>query len=366
MELVELAKKLISFPSVTPDEAGCLDYIQNLLADAGFYVERLKFGEVDNLYAKIGEGKNFCFAGHIDVVPPGDEARWTNPPFEPVVKNGVLYGRGASDMKAAIAAMLAAAMEYKDKGCVSFLLTSDEEGPGVDGTKRVLEELAGRGEKIDACIVGEPTNPEKLGQMAKTGRRGSMNCTITVQGKQGHAAYPHNADNPVKKLIDILYKLQNHVLDSGSKAFDPSNLEVVTVDVGNKASNVIPAQARAVLNIRFNDHYKSPQLKSWIEGVIGEDKKVTLEYHVSGESFLTKIGKLSDIVADVVKEVTGIKPEFSTTGGTSDARFIHEYAEVIEFGLINKSAHQVDENCLVDELEKLKVIYLKILQKFFQ
>ncbi len=365
-QLIELAKKLISFPSVTPDEAGCLDFIQALLMDAGFYVERLKFEEVDNLYAKIGEGKNFCFAGHIDVVPPGDEARWASPPFEPVVKDGILYGRGASDMKAAIAAMISAAIEYKGKGCISFLLTSDEEGPGVDGTKKVLETLAARGEKIDACIVGEPTNPEKLGEMAKIGRRGSMNCTIIVHGKQGHAAYPHNADNPVKKLVNILYQLQNHKLDSGSKAFDPSNLEVVTIDVGNRASNVIPAQASAVFNIRFNDNFKSAELQKWIEGVVGKDDKVELKFHVSGESFLTKAENLSKITSEAITEVTGLKPELSTTGGTSDARFIGNYAEVIEFGLINKSAHQVDENCRVDELLMLKDIYSKILGKFFK
>lgn len=365
MNVLDLAKKLISFPSVTPDEAGCLDYIQNLLSDAGFYVERMKFEEVDNLYAKIGEGKNFCFAGHIDVVPPGDESKWTSPPFEPEVRDGILYGRGASDMKAAIAAMISAALEFKGKGCVSFLLTSDEEGPGINGTKRVLEELAKRGEKLDACIVGEPTNPEKLGQMAKTGRRGSVTTKITVQGKQGHVAYPHNADNPVKKLINILHQLQNYVLDSGSPAFDPSNLEVVTFDVGNKADNVIPNEAKATFNIRFNDHHTSQHLKALIEGIVGDDEQVSLNYHVSGESFLTKKGPLSEIVTSAIKEVTGIKPDLSTTGGTSDARFIHKYCPVIEFGLINESAHRIDENCRVDELLKLKEVYSRILQKFF-
>ncbi len=367
-DVVELTKRLISFPSVTPEQAGCLDYIESMLLSAGFKCERMKFGEVDNLYARFGNaGKNFCFAGHIDVVPSGNESSWKTPPFEPSVRDGILYGRGASDMKAAVAAGLIAGIEFtkKEQGSISFLLTADEEGPGVDGTKKVLETLAKRKEKIDACIVGEPTNPEKLGEMAKIGRRGSMNCTIKVRGAQGHAAYPHNADNPVKKLVNILHKLQNYVLDPGNSHFAPSNLEVVTFDVGNPATNVIPAEARAIFNIRFNDYYTSEKLKSWIEGVVGDDDKVELKYHVSGESFLTKPGFLSEITVAAVKEVTGLTPELSTTGGTSDARFIHNYAEVIEFGLVNKSAHQVDENASVEEIRQLHQVYSKILEKYF-
>lgn len=368
MDVLELTKKLISFPSVTPEQAGCLDFIESMLLVSGFKCERMKFNEVDNLYARFGtEGKNFCFAGHIDVVPPGDKTRWSNPPFEAVEKNGILYGRGASDMKAAVAAGLVAGIKFakSSKGSISFLITADEEGPGVNGTKRVLEELYKRREKIDACIVGEPTNPEKLGEMAKIGRRGSMNTTITVRGKQGHAAYPHNADNPVKKLINILYKLQNHKLDAGNQHFSPSNLEVVTFDVGNPASNVIPAEARAVFNIRFNDIHTSGQLQKWIHDSIGDDKNIDLKFHVSGESFLNEPGLLSNITIDAVKSVTGITPELSTTGGTSDARFISDYAEVIEFGLINKSAHQIDENCNIQELFQLEQIYTQILQKYF-
>jgi succinyl-diaminopimelate desuccinylase len=363
MNVIELSKKLISFPSVTPDEAGCLGYIEQLLKDNGFACERHKFAEVDNLYARRGTGKNFCFAGHIDVVPPGDVKNWKSDPYKPEIRDGVLYGRGASDMKAAIAASLLAGINYKGQGAISFLITADEEGPGINGTKKVLEILDARGEKIDACVVGEPTNPEKLGEMIKIGRRGSMNCTITVHGKQGHAAYPHNADNPVKKLIKILPALQNHKLDAGTEHFSPSNLEVVTFDVGNPASNVIPAKASAVFNIRFNNLHSSEALKKWIESVaVGAE----LKFHVSGESFLTKPARLSEVAIAAVKEVTGMTPELSTTGGTSDARFIANYAEVVEFGLINKSAHQVDENARVDEIEALEKVYSLMLDKFFK
>ena len=363
IDVIELTKKLIEFPSVTPDEAGCLDYIEKLLSDNGFKCERMKFAEVDNLYARKGDGFNTCFAGHIDVVPTGDVTKWTSNPFKPEIRDGVLYGRGASDMKAAVAASLAAGIKYNGKGSVSFLLTADEEGPGVNGTKKVLEVLAARGEKITACIVGEPTNPEKLGEMIKIGRRGSMNTWITVKGIQGHAAYPHNADNPVKKLINILHRLQNHKLDSGNEHFSPSNLEVVTFDVANPATNVIPAEAKAVFNIRFNDIHSSDSLKKWIESEVAGNKNIELKFHVSGESFITKPAKLSQVAIEAVKEITGLTPELSTTGGTSDARFIANYAEVIEFGLINKSAHQIDENAKVDEIVNLEKVYAKILEK---
>lgn len=362
MDSIELTKRLIEFPSVTPDEAGCLDYIEKLLKAEGFTVERMKFAEVDNLYAKRGTGKNFCFAGHIDVVPPGDVAKWKSDPFKPEVRNGMLYGRGASDMKAAIACMIVAAIDYKGQGAVSLLFTADEEGPGINGTLKVMEVLDKRGEKIDACIVGEPTSVNKTGDMAKIGRRGSMNCKITVNGKQGHAAYPHLADNPVKKLINILHKLQNHKLDDGNKYFQPSNLEVVTFDVGNPAANVIPAKATATFNIRFNDEHNSADLKKWIESLAGDAELI---FHVSGESFITKPGKLSDIVKVSVKEVTGLEPELSTTGGTSDARFISRWAEVVEFGLRNATAHQVDEHVEADDIPKLAQVYSTMLKKFF-
>ena len=361
-DALALTKKLIEFPSVTPDEAGCLGYIEQLLKAEGFITERMKFAEVDNLYAIRGKGKNICFAGHIDVVPPGDLVKWTSNPFKPEIREGKLYGRGASDMKAAVAASILAAINHKGQGAVSLLLTADEEGPGINGTLKVLEVLAARGDKIDACIVGEPTSVNKLGDMAKIGRRGSMNCKITVNGKQGHAAYPHLADNPVKKLINILYKLQNHVLDEGNKYFQPSNLEVVTFDVGNPASNVIPNKASALFNIRFNDTQNSESLKRWIESEAGDAE---LLFHVSGESFITKPGKLSEIVKSSVLEVTGLEPELSTTGGTSDARFISKYAEVVEFGLRNATAHQVDEHVEADDVNKLAEIYGRIVQKYF-
>lgn len=362
MDALKLTKKLIEFPSVTPHEAGCLDYIESLLKGKGFTTDRLKFAEVDNLYAKKGSGKNFCFAGHIDVVPPGDISKWSNDPFKPVEKDGKLYGRGASDMKAAVAASIIAAIEFKGQGAVSLLLTADEEGPGVNGTAKVLEVLEKRGEKIDACIVGEPTSVNKLGDMAKIGRRGSMNCTITVHGKQGHAAYPHLADNPVKKLLNILHKLQNHKLDSGNEHFQASNLEVVTFDVGNPAANVIPAKASGTFNIRFNNTHTSEKLKRWIES---EADGAELKFHVSGESFLTKPGKLSEMVKIAVKEITGIAPELSTTGGTSDARFISKYSEVVEFGLRNATAHQVDEHVDAADVNKTAEIYSLMLKKYF-
>ena len=343
-----------------------MQLLQDALEPRGFKCERMKFAEVDNLYAKLdGGGRNFCFAGHTDVVPVGDESKWTFPPFEATEKDGYLYGRGAVDMKSAICAFVAAISEYQPKtGSISLLITADEEGPGINGTKKVLEALAERGEKIDACIVGEPTNPEKLGEMIKIGRRGSMNGIITVRGVQGHVAYPHNADNPVTKLVNILHELQNKVLDNGTEHFDPSNLEIVTVDVGNKATNVIPAEARAVFNIRFNNQHSSASLKEWAKSVIiangGE-----VEFHVSGESFLTKPGELSEIMAKAVAEVTGITPVLSTTGGTSDARFIADYTEVVEFGLINKTAHQVDERVLLHEIQALQDIYLRTLKAYF-
>lgn len=361
-DVVELTKRLIEFPSVTPEQAGCLDFIEKMLKAEGFSVERMKFAEVDNLYAKRGSGKNFCFAGHIDVVPPGDVGKWTSDPFKPEIRNGILYGRGTSDMKAAIACMIAAAIDYKGQGAVSLLFTADEEGPGVNGTLKVLEVLDKRSEKIDACVVGEPTSVNKTGDMAKIGRRGSMNCKITVNGKQGHAAYPHLADNPVKKLINILHKLQNHKLDAGNKYFQPSNLEVVTFDVGNPATNVIPAKASATFNIRFNDEHNSEALKKWIASETGDAE---LSFHVSGESFITKPGKLSEIVKESVKEITGIEPELSTTGGTSDARFISKYSEVVEFGLRNATAHQVDEHVEAADITKLGQVYAVMLKKFF-
>lgn len=366
MDVIELTKNLINCPSVTPEEGGALQLLQDTLEPMGFACERMKFAEVDNLYARKGNsGRNLCFGGHTDVVPVGDESAWTYPPFEATIQDGFLYGRGAVDMKSAICAFVAAIGEYELKdGSISLLITADEEGPGVNGTKKVLEALAERDEKIDSCIVGEPTNPEVLGEMIKIGRRGSMCAYVTVNGTQGHVAYPHNADNPVTKMVNILHELQNKTLDSGSEHFDPSNLEVVTVDVGNEATNVIPAKASATFNIRFNNHHTSEKLCEWISSVVSANG-AEVEFHISGESFLTEPGELSKVMSKAVSEVTGKTPTLSTTGGTSDARFFANYSEVVEFGLINKTAHQVDEKVLVSEIEQLRGVYLKAIEKYF-
>jgi succinyl-diaminopimelate desuccinylase len=381
LDALTLSEDLIRCPSVTPTEGGALDLLQARLEAMGFTCWRLPFSEdgtpdVDNLYARLGrEQPNFCFAGHTDVVPPGDVKDWASDPFKPEVRDGRLYGRGASDMKCAIAAMVAGTSAFleragKPEGSISFLITGDEEGPSVNGTKKVLKWMADKGEKIDACLVGEPTNPDKLGDMIKIGRRGSLNCVITVTGTQGHVAYPQLADNPVPKLLKMLAALTGEPLDDGNDHFPATNLEVTTVDVGNPTTNLIPAQASARFNIRFNDMHSGDSLTKLIEercadAMKGESGSYELGISVSGESFLTPPGHLSDVVAGAVKSVTGLDPELSTTGGTSDARFIKDHCAVVEFGLINETAHKVDENALVAEVHDLARIYEDVLKRYF-
>ena len=381
-DVIELSEALIRCPSVTPAEGGALDLLQARLEALGFTCHRLPFTQdgtpdVDNLYARLGtDAPNFCFAGHTDVVPPGDAAGWASDPFQPEIRDGRLYGRGASDMKCAIAAMVAGTDAFLKshgypQGSISFLITGDEEGPSVNGTKKVLGWLAARGEKIDACLVGEPTNVVTLGDMVKIGRRGSLNCTITVTGTQGHVAYPHLADNPVPKLLKMLSALGDAPLDHGNDHFPATNLEITTVDVGNATTNLIPAQASARINIRFNDMHSGASLTKLIEErcaavMAGEAKgSYDLDISVSGESFLTPPGQLSSVIAGAVKAVTGRDPELSTTGGTSDARFIKDHCPVVEFGMINETAHKMNENALVAEVRDLARIYEEVLKRFF-
>lgn len=382
LDALTLSEDLIRCPSITPTEGGALDLLQNRLEAMGFTCWRLPFSEdgtpdVDNLYARLGTAQpNFCFAGHTDVVPPGDPADWASDPFKPEIRDGRLYGRGASDMKCAIAAMVAGTSAYLEDhpnppGSISFLITGDEEGPSVNGTKKVLGWMKDAGQVIDACLVGEPTNPDKLGDMIKIGRRGSLNCTLTVRGTQGHVAYPHLADNPVPKLLKMLAALNDDPLDDGNAHFPATNLEITTVDVGNATTNLIPAQASGRINIRFNDMHSGASLSKLIEDRCAEVATAVggadydLDISVSGESFLTPPGFLSDVVAGAVKDVTGLDPELSTTGGTSDARFIKDHCAVVEFGLINQTAHKVDENALVTEVHDLARIYADVLKRYF-
>jgi succinyl-diaminopimelate desuccinylase len=371
-----LAQALIRRPSVTPRDEGALDVLQAALTELGFTCERMVFegGEsasVDNLYARLGTASpNFCFAGHTDVVPVGEG--WTTAPFAAEVIDGYLYGRGASDMKSAIAAFVAAVARFlkargKLTGSISFLITGDEEGDAVNGTVKMLERLKARGEKLDVCVVGEPTNPTTLGEMIKIGRRGSMTAKLTVFGTQGHAAYPHLADNPIPKLLKMLSAITESPLDKGSDHFQPSTLTITTIDVGNPATNVIPAIAKAGFNIRFNDHHSSAALKTWLHKTFDSisPSDYELAIRVSGESFLTPPGALSALVADAVKSVLGITPALSTTGGTSDARFIKDACPVCEFGMVGLSMHKADERCAVKDIEALTAVYHKILLGYF-
>ena len=359
---LQLAQALIRCASVTPEDDGAQDVLAASLVQLGFTCHQLTFGDngppIRNLYARLGtDGPNVCFAGHTDVVPPGPN--WTVPPFEAAVKDGRLYGRGAADMKGAIACFVAAVSRLRPKhGSVSLLITGDEEGRALDGTVRVLEWLQARGEVIDCCIVGEPTNPTRLGEMIKVGRRGSLNVKLTVSGVQGHVAYPHLADNPIPRLLAVLNELTAEPLDDGSAHFQPSNLEITTVDVGNPTTNVIPQSASAGFNIRFNDRHTSASLLEWIHNVcnrLGGDLNLISE--VSGESFITEPGPLSQALSDAIRQVAGLAPELSTTGGTSDARFISRHCPVVEFGLVATTMHKADEHVMIADMEALTKIY---------
>ena len=378
---VAFARDLIRCPSVTPAEGGALDYLQRVLADAGFTVHRLKFSEpgsadVENLYARLGTAApHLMFAGHTDVVPPGEEAAWTHAPFAGDVADGRLYGRGAVDMKGAVACFLAAALDHlaanggKPKGSISFLITGDEEGDAVNGTIKLLRWAAERGERFGHCIVGEPSNPAALGDAVKIGRRGSLNGTLVVTGKQGHVAFPHLADNPIRGLVSLMSALMAEPLDRGTEHFDASNFEFTSVDVGNRTVNLIPGEARARFNIRYNDLHTPEKLKALIErrcAAAAGTARWRIEYLPSNSwVFLTKPGPFVDLVAEAIAAATGRKPQLSTSGGTSDARFIKDYCPVIEFGLVGKTMHQVDEHVPTAELTALTAIYRRILDRYF-
>lgn len=378
MDPVDLAQALIRCPSVTPADEGAMDVLQSALEELGFTCHRLPFAtgnapEVQNLYARIGDrAPNFCFAGHTDVVPVGDANEWSVDPFAAEIKGDRLYGRGASDMKTAIAGFAAAAarfLESRDNGfpgSISLLITGDEEGEAVNGTVKVLEWLREKGEVLDACLVGEPTNPETLGDMIKIGRRGSMTAFLTVHGASGHAAYPHLADNPVERLVKMLSAVLDKPLDDGTEHFQPSTTVVTTIDVGNPVANVIPARAEARINVRFNDLHTGAGVETLLRrrlDDIGGD--YDLDARVSGEPFLFPPGPLSNLVAGAVEKATGKRPEFSTAGGTSDARFIKDHCPVCEYGMTNQTAHKADENALVSDIQLLSDIYQSVLDGFF-
>lgn len=375
LDPISLAQELIRAPSVTPIEAGSLDLIERILKQLGFRTQRLKFGDVDNLYARLGDMQpNFCFAGHVDVVPPGQG--WSSDPFSGEIRDGKLYGRGASDMKAAIAAMIAASDAHvkthgAPNGSISFLLTCDEEGPAVDGTVKVLEALERQGEKLDHCLVGEPTSADRFGDVIKNGRRGSLNAIITMRGKQGHVAYPQLAANPVTALIDTCAALKARALDDGAPGFDPSNLEVTTIDVGNPTSNIIPGEAQARLNIRFNTAHAGEDLRRWIETTAKEAAaryngiEADARISISGDPFYTDPGAFTALLQAAVNDELGVPAKLSTSGGTSDARFIKNYCAVAEFGLLNETAHKIDEHVSVEDISALTRIYAAILKRYF-
>ncbi|WP_309091236.1 succinyl-diaminopimelate desuccinylase [Phenylobacterium sp.] len=372
---VELTRELIRKPSVTPADEGAMDVVERTLAGLGFACRRMRFGEIENLYARYGTARpNLCFAGHTDVVPVGDAAAWSKDAFAAEVVDGVLIGRGAVDMKSAIAAFAAAAAEAiragRVTGSISFLITGDEEGVATHGTKKVVEALLAEREAIDHCVVGEPTSAETFGDMVKVGRRGSINADILVEGIQGHVAYPHRAANPVPVLVRLLAALQHRRLDDGYPEFQPSNLEITLIDVPNTATNIIPGTARARLNIRFNPNHTGRSLADWIEAEAqkaaeGFKGRVTVTPQISGEAFLTERGAFTDLVAGAIQDVTGRPPELSTSGGTSDARFIRALCPVVEVGLVGKTMHAVDERAPVDEIRRLQAVYARIIERYF-
>ncbi|GIT92579.1 succinyl-diaminopimelate desuccinylase [Jannaschia pagri] len=374
---VALTADLVRCPSVTPTEGGALVLLEALLSEAGFTCTRVDRGGVANLYARWGakgHGRTFGFNGHTDVVPVGDLAAWTHDPFGAVIEDGWLYGRGATDMKSGVAAFAAAAVDYvtatPPDGAVVLAITGDEEGDALHGTTALLDWMDAEGERLDACLVGEPTSPDHMGQMMKIGRRGSMTVWITLRGRQGHAAYPDRALNPLPAMAHLMARLSDHVLDTGTEHFDASTLAVVTMDTGNAATNVIPAETRATVNIRFNDAHTSDSLRELVQAEIDRitrDHGVTaeMEVKVSGESFITPPGPLSELVSAAVQTETNRVPEMSTTGGTSDARFVKSHCPVVEFGLVGHRMHAVDERVRVEQIHQLKAIYGRILRDYF-
>ena len=379
---LQLAKELIKFPTVTPIDAGIMKFLEKKLKILGFKTKILEFKEknskpVKNLYAGLGnQSPNFCYAGHLDVVPAGNLKEWTVNPFKPSVKKGHLIGRGANDMKSSIAAFVSAVSNFvennrKFNGSISLLITGDEEGVAINGTKKVVDYLKKKKEKIDFCLVGEPTNPNKLGEMIKIGRRGSMNGRLSVIGVQGHVAYPQRANNPSTTLVQILNELKSIKSDSGTKDFQPTNLEITKINIDNSADNVIPGLANAKFNIRFNNKHTSTSIKKKIDKIIKKisiknKSKYKIDYSVSGEAFLTKPNSTTFMIRDIIKKITKINPQLSTTGGTSDARFIRKIAPCLEFGLVGKTMHKVDEAVSLSDLKKLTLIYLNILQNYFK
>ena len=379
---LQLAKELIRFPSVTPVDAGIMKFLQKKLKKLGFKTKILVFREkgsapVKNLYARLGyKSPNFCFAGHLDVVPAGNLKDWTINPFKPSIKKGHLIGRGANDMKSSIAAFISAISIFvlKNKifnGSISLLITGDEEGIAINGTKKVVTYLKKKKEKIDFCLVGEPTNPNKLGEMIKIGRRGSMTGRLTVNGVQGHVAYPHRANNPSTTIVKILKELKDFQFDKGTKNFQPTNLEITKINIDNTADNIIPGLAYATFNIRFNNKHTSYSIKKKINKILKRicnktKSKYKIDYSVSGEAFLTTPNETTFMIQNIIKKITKIKPKLSTTGGTSDARFIRKIAPCLEFGLVGKTMHKVDEAVSLNDLKKLSLIYSKILKNYFK
>ncbi|MFV0299453.1 MAG: succinyl-diaminopimelate desuccinylase [Paracoccus sp. (in: a-proteobacteria)] len=375
-DAAQLTARLIQCPSVTPEEGGALVLLADLLGKAGFEVTRVDRGGTPNLFARWGAKgvRTFGFNGHTDVVPPGDLGSWTHPPFSGHVEDGTIWGRGATDMKSGVAAFVAAAIDFvtatPPDGAVILTITGDEEGPSRDGTVAILDWMAAHGERMDICVVGEPSNPNSFGEMMKIGRRGSMNVNVAARGVQGHAAYPHRAKNPLHALTRYLNALIATPLDEGTAHFDPSGLQIVSIDTGNPATNVIPEKATAVVNIRFNDAHSSDSLTRDLReraARIGAETGVdlALEVHVSGESFLTQPGPFVDLVRGVVREETGIEPVLSTSGGTSDARFVKDHCPVVEFGLVGHFMHQVDERVPAGQVNDLKRVYRKMLERYF-
>ena len=377
IDAFELTANLIKCPSVTPDEGGAITLLDELLSQNGFECTRIERGGVSNLFARWGSGNNgrtFGFNGHTDVVPVGDIAAWSVDPFGAEVKDGFLYGRGATDMKSGVAAFVAAAIDFTSNtppdGSVVITITGDEEGDAIDGTTAILDWMNDNGQSMDHCLVGEPTSPNHMGEMMKIGRRGSLTAFITVQGTQGHSAYPHRANNPVSAMVQLMAALEETALDDGTEHFDQSTLAITTIDVGNTATNVIPETCRATVNIRFNDVHSGQSLTDWLQNhldAVSEKTKtrIQMKVKISGESFITPPGELSDLISQAVQDELGVTPELSTTGGTSDARFVKNLCPVTEFGLVGKTMHAVDERVEIAQIHQLKSVYGRILTNYF-